>query len=75
MPIPKTRNVGSTIKFLKREKPSLPQKQKVAIGLDIARKAGAKLPFPKNREGLIGINPPQPSNRGRQINAIKRKIR
>ena len=44
MPIPKTRNVGSTIKFLHREKPEMPQRQKVAIGLNIAREAGANIP-------------------------------
>ena len=43
MPIPKTRKVGETIRFLKREKPGMPQKQKVAIALETARRAGAKI--------------------------------
>ena len=43
MPIPKTRNVGKTIRFLKREKPAMPQKQRIAIALETARKAGAKI--------------------------------
>ena len=47
MPIPKTRKVGKTIKFLKKEKPGMPQEQKVAIALDIARKAGKKIPRKK----------------------------
>ena len=47
MPIPITKNIGSTTKFLKKEKPSMPQKQKVAIGLQTARKAGANIPFKK----------------------------
>ena len=42
-PIPKSRDVGKTIKFLKREKPGMPHKQKVAIALSTARKAGAKI--------------------------------
>lgn len=44
MPIPITKDVGSTVKFLKREKPGMAQRQKVAIGLNIARKAGANIP-------------------------------
>lgn len=43
MPIPKTRKVGKTIRFLKKEKPAMPKKQKVAIALDVARRAGAKI--------------------------------
>jgi len=44
MPIPKTRKVGKVIRFLKKEKPSMPKKQKVAIALETARRAGAKIP-------------------------------
>lgn len=44
MPIPITKNVGSTIKFLKKENPGMAQRQKVAIGLNIARKAGGNVP-------------------------------
>lgn len=44
MPIPKTQDVGSTIKFLKREKPAMAHKQKVAIALETARRAGKKIP-------------------------------
>lgn len=44
MPIPETRDVGSTIKFLKGERPGMPQKQKTAIALNVARKAGANIP-------------------------------
>ena len=47
MPIPKTQDVGKTIKFLKKEKPGMPQKQKVAIALSVAREAGAKIPKKK----------------------------
>ncbi len=43
MPIPPSKDVGKTIKFLKREKPQMPQKQKVAIALETARRAGAKI--------------------------------
>ena len=38
MPIPKTKNVGTIIKFLKKEKPTMSKKQKLAIALDNARK-------------------------------------
>lgn len=44
MPIPKSKDVGKTIKFLKKENPGMPQKQKVAIALDVARRSGAKIP-------------------------------
>jgi len=47
MPIPKTQNVGKTIEFLKKDKPGMPQKQKVAIALSVAREAGAKIPTEK----------------------------
>lgn len=48
MPIPPSRDVGSTIKFLHRDKPQMPQKQKVAIALNTARQAGANIPRPPN---------------------------
>ena len=44
MPIPKTRSVGKTIRFLKRDKPGMPKKQRLAIALETARKAGANIP-------------------------------
>jgi len=44
VPIPKTQDVGKTISFLKKEKSGMPHKQKVAIALDTARRAGAKIP-------------------------------
>ena len=43
MPIPQTRDVGKTIDFLKKEKPSMKRKQRVAIALSTARRAGAKI--------------------------------
>ena len=43
MPIPKTRDIGKTIRFLKHEKPGMLQKQKVAIALDVARRSGANI--------------------------------
>lgn len=48
MPIPIKKDVGSTIDFLKREKPSMQAKQKTAIALSVARQAGANIPKPKN---------------------------
>lgn len=49
MPIPKTKDVGKTIRFLKKDKPGLPKKQKVAIALDVARRAGAAIPKRKGQ--------------------------
>ena len=44
MPIPITRDVGTIIRFLKKEKPDMPRKQKIAIALNQARGAGADIP-------------------------------
>ncbi|MCX7716494.1 MAG: hypothetical protein N2Z73_03665 [Endomicrobia bacterium] len=38
MPLPKTTDVGKIIRFLKREKPSMPKKQMLAIALSQVRK-------------------------------------
>lgn len=45
MPLPQTRNPGQVISFLAKDKPQMPQKQRVAIGLSIARKNGADIPY------------------------------
>lgn len=50
MPIPQTKDVGKTIRFLKHDKPGMPQKQKVAIALSVARKAGASIPKKKKKK-------------------------
>lgn len=39
MPLPKTKDVGKVIRFLKKDKPSMPKLQKIAIAL---RQAGVK---------------------------------
>lgn len=52
MPIPKTRDVGKTIRFLKKEKPGMPHKQKVAIALSTARAAGANIPKPPKKKEM-----------------------
>ena len=44
MPIPKSKDPGKTIRFLKHDKPNMPQKQRVAIALEVARDAGAEIP-------------------------------
>lgn len=44
MPIPPSKDVGSTIRFLKKDKPGMPHKQRIAIALETARKAGASIP-------------------------------
>lgn len=48
MPLPRTRNVGKIIRKLKEEG-GRPQKQIVAIALDVARKAGANIPKKKSQ--------------------------
>lgn len=50
MPLPKTRDVGKLIGFLKREKPNMPHKQVVAIALERARSAGARIPRRKRKK-------------------------
>ncbi len=54
MPLPKTRNIGKTIKFLKKDKPSMPRKQKTAIALNTARRAGANIPKSESSRKRIG---------------------
>ena len=41
MPLPKTQNIGAIIKILKKE--GKPRKQQVAIALNVAKQAGAKI--------------------------------
>lgn len=45
MPLPKSKNVGTVMHKLNAEKPGMPQKQKVAIALNVAREAGAPIPY------------------------------
>lgn len=52
MPLPKTKNVGRLIRFLKKEKPGMSLKQKRAIALNTARKEGADIPEPKKKKRL-----------------------
>jgi len=44
MPLPKTKNVGKVMHFLKKEKPGMPLKQRIAIAMEQARKSGANIP-------------------------------
>lgn len=44
MPVPKTTDVGTLIKFFKKEHPEWPHDQVVAAALNSARRAGAKIP-------------------------------
>ena len=43
MPLPKTKDVGKIMRKLKKEKPGMKKKQKIAIALETARRAGAKI--------------------------------
>lgn len=45
MPIPKTKDVGKVMRFLKKDKPSMPtmpKKQKIAIALSVTKKSKKK---------------------------------
>lgn len=42
MPFPKTKDVGLIMDFLKKEKPEMPKKQKIAIALTKAGKSNKK---------------------------------
>ena len=53
MPLPKTQSVGKVMRFLKKDKPGMPEKQKVAISLSQARKAGADIPNPKEKKKKV----------------------
>lgn len=55
MPIPKTRDVGKIIGFLKREG-GRPHKQIVAIALDMARRRGAKIKKKKKKKWAVLYN-------------------
>ncbi|HLE17282.1 MAG TPA: hypothetical protein VI728_03250 [Syntrophales bacterium] len=52
MPLPKTRDVGKVMHAMKEE--DMPHKQKVAIALSTARKAGARIPKKKSRMDMAG---------------------
>ena len=47
MPIPKSKDPGKIISFLKREKKNMPHPQRVAIALNVARKMGVDIPKKK----------------------------
>lgn len=53
MPLPKTKDVGKIIRFLKKEKSGMSSKQRVAIALSQARKSGAKIPKKKKSRKTI----------------------
>lgn len=43
MPLPKTKDIGKILSFLKKDKPTMPRKQKIAIALSQAKKNNKKL--------------------------------
>ena len=49
MPLPKTQDVGKILHELKHKGKKRPHKQRVAIALDVARKAGADIPKSRNQ--------------------------
>lgn len=52
MPLPRTKDIGTLIKFLKQEKPNMKPSQRLAIALDKARRAGAiNKKQPKTKKG------------------------
>lgn len=68
MPLPKTKKVGKVIKKLKKEKPSMSKKQKVAIALSVARKAGADIPKKKG-------NPSKKSSVKKTVKMVKKHLK
>lgn len=43
IPVPSSEaNLGACIRFLRRDKPNMPHKQRIAICLDLARRKGKK---------------------------------
>jgi hypothetical protein len=43
MPLPKTKDVGKLLTFLKSDKPGWSKGQRLAVALETARRAGAKI--------------------------------
>lgn len=43
MPLPRSKDVGTLIRFLKQEKPGMKKSQRLAIALEQARRAGAQI--------------------------------
>ena len=54
MPLPKTRDVGKIMRKLNKEG-GRSRKQKVAIALSVARKAGAKIPKKKGKRSKMKV--------------------
>jgi hypothetical protein len=52
MPLPKTKDVGKIIRFLKKEKPGMDRDQRVAIALEHARSMGASIPKKHKKKKL-----------------------
>jgi hypothetical protein len=56
MPLPKTKDVGKLIDFLKKDKPNMSAAQRRAIALEEARKNGAAIkPAPKKTKAKSKI--------------------
>ena len=51
MPLPKTKDVSRLIRFLKKEKPTMKSKQRIAIALEKARESGAHIKRKKKKRG------------------------
>lgn len=55
-PLPHTTDIGKIMKFLKKEKPDISNKQRIAIALSQARKSGARIPLSEAIERRIRKN-------------------
>lgn len=73
-PIPETTDIGKIIEFLKKDKPKMKKKQRLAIALETARKAGAKISKPKKRKIFTRVTDRRMKDAG-EIDYAKKKIR
>jgi hypothetical protein len=52
MPLPKTKDIGKIIRFLKKDKPGMDKDQRIAIALEHARSMGAHIPQKRKKKKL-----------------------
>lgn len=53
MPLPESKDVGLIMRFLKKDKPNMARKQKIAIAVNQARKSGARIKKKRSVNDMI----------------------